>query len=104
MVRAVREAVEGLKQRLPAGMTLTTVIDGVPRPMCCAGCRAVAETIVDLDGAVSKEPRNRPVIASILAAVDVPLQLGGGIRDMATIEGYLQPGVQGIVIGVLRRY
>jgi phosphoribosylformimino-5-aminoimidazole carboxamide ribotide isomerase len=55
--------------------------------------------IVDLDGAVSKEPRNRPVIASILAAVDVPLQLGGGIRDMATIEGYLQLGVQRIVIG-----
>ena len=55
--------------------------------------------IVDLDGAVSKEPRNRSVIASILAAVDVPLQLGGGIRDMATIEGYLQLGVQRIVIG-----
>ena len=55
--------------------------------------------IVDLDGAVSKEPRNRSVIASILAAVDVPLQLGGGIRDMATIEGYLQLGIQRIVIG-----
>lgn len=55
--------------------------------------------IVDLDGAVSKEPRNRSVIAAILAAVEVPLQLGGGIRNMATIEGYLQLGVQRIVIG-----
>ncbi|MDJ0669138.1 MAG: 1-(5-phosphoribosyl)-5-[(5-phosphoribosylamino)methylideneamino]imidazole-4-carboxamide isomerase [Desulfobacterales bacterium] len=55
--------------------------------------------IVDLDGAVSKEPRNRSAIAAILAAVDVPLQLGGGIRDMATIEGYLKLGVQRIVIG-----
>ena len=55
--------------------------------------------IVDLDGAVSKEPRNRPAIAAIVQAVDVPLQLGGGIRDLTTIEMYFQLGVQRIVIG-----
>ena len=55
--------------------------------------------LVDLDGAIAKAPRNRPVITAIAAAVDVPLQLGGGIRDLATIEMYLQDGVQRIVIG-----
>ncbi len=55
--------------------------------------------LVDLDGAVSKTPRNRDVVASIVAAVDVPLQLGGGIRDMATIEMYFAIGIRRIVIG-----
>jgi phosphoribosylformimino-5-aminoimidazole carboxamide ribotide isomerase len=55
--------------------------------------------LVDLDGAVAKAPRNRSVIAAILHAVDVPLQLGGGIRDLATIEMYFELGVERIVIG-----
>lgn len=55
--------------------------------------------LVDLDGAVSKTPRNRSVVASIVAAVDVPLQLGGGIRDMETIEMYVEIGIRRIVIG-----
>lgn len=55
--------------------------------------------LVDLDGAVSKTPRNRSVVAAVVAAVDVPLQLGGGIRDMETIEMYFDLGIQRIVIG-----
>ncbi len=55
--------------------------------------------LVDLDGAVSKAPRNHAVIAAIVEAVDVPLQLGGGIRDLATIEKYFELGVERIVIG-----
>ena len=55
--------------------------------------------LVDLDGAVSKAPRNRAVIAAIVQAVNVPLQLGGGIRDLATIEMYFELGVERIVIG-----
>ncbi len=55
--------------------------------------------LVDLDGAVSKTPRNRTAVAAIVAAVDVPLQLGGGIRDMKTIEMYFELGVRRIVIG-----
>ncbi len=55
--------------------------------------------LVDLDGAVSKTPRNRTAVAAIVAAVDVPLQLGGGIRDMETIEMYFELGVRRIVIG-----
>ena len=55
--------------------------------------------LVDLNGAVDKKPRNLATIESILAGVKVPLQLGGGIRDMATIENYLAIGVSRIVLG-----
>jgi len=55
--------------------------------------------LVDLNGAVDKKPRNLPVIESILAGVKTPVQLGGGIRDMATIENYLRLGVARIVLG-----
>ena len=55
--------------------------------------------LVDLDGALAKAPRNQAAIAAIVAAVDVPLQLGGGIRDLAMIEMYFQLGVARIVIG-----
>ena len=55
--------------------------------------------LVDLDGAVAKTPQNRETVAAIVAAVDVPLQLGGGIRDLDTIEAYFALGVARIVIG-----
>ena len=55
--------------------------------------------LVDLNGAVDKKPRNLPVVESILAGVKTPVQLGGGIRDMATIENYLRLGVARIVLG-----
>jgi phosphoribosylformimino-5-aminoimidazole carboxamide ribotide isomerase len=55
--------------------------------------------LVDLNGAVDKKPRNLATIESISAGVKVPLQLGGGIRDMATIEKYVGIGVSRIVLG-----
>ena len=57
--------------------------------------------VVDLNGAVAGKPRNEPAIKDILAAVDtdVPIQVGGGIRDLDTIERYLDDGVSFIVIG-----
>ena len=55
--------------------------------------------LVDLDGAVAKKPRNKETIAAIVAAVDVPLQLGGGIRDLDTIEMYVALGVARSVSG-----
>jgi phosphoribosylformimino-5-aminoimidazole carboxamide ribotide isomerase len=55
--------------------------------------------LVDLNGAVDKRPRNRPTIERVLAGIHVPAQLGGGIRDMATIESYIQLGVARIVLG-----
>jgi len=55
--------------------------------------------VVDLDGAFEGKPRNLPVVKKILKAVDVPVQLGGGIRDMKTIEGYIGAGVARVVLG-----
>ena len=57
--------------------------------------------LVDLNGAFAGEPKNFPAIAEILAAVSahIPVQLGGGIRDLATIEKYLNLGLTDVIIG-----
>ncbi len=55
--------------------------------------------IVDLDGAFAGRPMNAGAVDRILAAVKIPLQLGGGIRDRATIEGWLGKGVARVIIG-----
>jgi phosphoribosylformimino-5-aminoimidazole carboxamide ribotide isomerase len=63
-----------------------------------AGCRRLH--LVDLDGAVAGEPRNRAIIGTISQlAGDVPVQVGGGIRDFATIAAYLDAGVSYVIIG-----
>lgn len=55
--------------------------------------------IVDLDGAFAGEPKNRKAIEQILAAVTIPTQLGGGIRDVATVEAYLSLGIGRVILG-----
>ncbi len=57
--------------------------------------------LVDLNGAVAGRPRNEAVIKEIVAEVgdEVPLQLGGGIRDLETIECYLDDGISWVIIG-----
>jgi phosphoribosylformimino-5-aminoimidazole carboxamide ribotide isomerase len=55
--------------------------------------------IVDLDGAFAGKPVNAAAVERILAMVTIPVQLGGGIRDMATIEGWLAKGVNRVIIG-----
>jgi len=55
--------------------------------------------IVDLDGAFAGKPMNADAAERILAAVRIPVQLGGGIRDHATIEGWLGKGVTRVIIG-----
>ena len=57
--------------------------------------------IVDLNGAIAGRPKNEKVIREIVAAVGdaVPIQLGGGIRDLDAIESYLDAGVTYVVIG-----
>ena len=57
--------------------------------------------LVDLNGAFAGEPKNFPAIAEILAAISahIPVQLGGGIRDLATIEKYLNLGLTDVIIG-----
>jgi phosphoribosylformimino-5-aminoimidazole carboxamide ribotide isomerase len=55
--------------------------------------------IVDLDGAFAGEPKNAGAIERILETIAIPVQLGGGIRDMATIDGWLGKGVNRVIIG-----
>ncbi len=55
--------------------------------------------IVDLDGAFAGKPRNADAIDRILETISIPVQLGGGIRNMATIEGWLEKGVNRVIIG-----
>jgi phosphoribosylformimino-5-aminoimidazole carboxamide ribotide isomerase len=55
--------------------------------------------IVDLDGSVAGEPRNANLILDIARNVNVPIQVGGGIRDMETIEFYLGNDVSSVILG-----
>ncbi len=55
--------------------------------------------VVDLDGAFAGAPRNAKAVENILNRVRFPVQLGGGIRDMRTIEGWLSKGVSRVIIG-----
>jgi phosphoribosylformimino-5-aminoimidazole carboxamide ribotide isomerase len=55
--------------------------------------------VVDLDGAFAGKPVNAAAVERILDAIDIPVQLGGGVRDMATVEGWLGKGVARVIIG-----
>lgn len=55
--------------------------------------------LVDLNGAFEGRPVNASAVDAILAAIDIPVQLGGGIRDLATIETWLSKGVTRVIIG-----
>jgi phosphoribosylformimino-5-aminoimidazole carboxamide ribotide isomerase len=55
--------------------------------------------VVDLDGAFAGKSVNRGAVEAILAAVAIPCQLGGGIRDSAAIDGWLAAGVARVVLG-----
>ncbi|TYB82951.1 1-(5-phosphoribosyl)-5-[(5-phosphoribosylamino)methylideneamino]imidazole-4-carboxamide isomerase [Maritimibacter fusiformis] len=57
--------------------------------------------LVDLNGAFAGEPVNAAAVEAILAAVSVPAQLGGGIRDMATIEAWLDKGLARVILGTV---
>lgn len=55
--------------------------------------------IVDLNGAFAGEPVNAEAVRAILDAIDIPVQLGGGIRDLATVEAWLDAGVRRVILG-----
>lgn len=55
--------------------------------------------IVDLDGAFAGEPKNRTAIEAIVGVLTIPTQLGGGIRDIRTIEAYLSLGIGRVILG-----
>jgi len=64
-----------------------------------AGCEWVH--LVDLNGAFAGEPVNGAAVEAILGRIKVPAQLGGGIRDMATIERWLSKGLARVILGTV---
>ena len=64
-----------------------------------AGCEWLH--LVDLNGAFEGRPVNGDAVRAVLGAVDVPVQLGGGIRDMATIEMWLEAGIARVILGTV---
>lgn len=94
---------DGQCVRLKQGrMDDATVFSDDPVAMAChwrdQGCRRLH--IVDLDGAFAGEPRNRDVIEKISKALPgVSIQVGGGVRTLATVHGYLEAGVDQVIIG-----
>lgn len=57
--------------------------------------------LVDLNGAFAGEPKNREPIEQIIKSVRIPTQLGGGIRDLETIEAYLSLGIGRVILGTI---
>jgi phosphoribosylformimino-5-aminoimidazole carboxamide ribotide isomerase len=57
--------------------------------------------IVDLNGAFAGKPVNGAAVEAILAAIKIPAQLGGGIRDLATIETWLAKGIRRVILGTV---
>lgn len=55
--------------------------------------------MVDLDGAFAGKPQNAAAVEAVLARVKIPVQLGGGVRDLATVEGWLGKGIARVIIG-----
>ena len=93
---------EGLAVRLEQGdRTRATVFHRDPAAQARAFEQAGFEYlhIVDLDGAFAGQPVNAGAVERILESVSIPVQLGGGIRNTATVEGWLEKGVTRVIIG-----
>ncbi len=80
-----------------------TVYSPAPGKVAAQWKEAGAEWIhvVDLDGAVSGTPVNSEAVTEIRKAVDIPLQLGGGIRDVEAIAGWLSLGIDRVILGTV---
>jgi phosphoribosylformimino-5-aminoimidazole carboxamide ribotide isomerase len=78
-----------------------TVYSDDPHAMASKWIRLGAQLIhvIDLDGAFAKAPQNKESIRKILESVNVPIQLGGGIRNEETVHMYLEMGVKRVIIG-----
>ena len=93
---------EGRCVRLRQGrMEEETVYSPEPGKVAARWWAAGAEWIhvVDLDGAVAGSPVNVEAVQEIQRAVDIPLQLGGGIRNLAAIEEWLSVGIERVILG-----
>jgi len=78
-----------------------TVYSDDPHAMASRWARLGAKLIhvIDLDGAFAKAPQNTESIRKILQSVNVPIQLGGGIRNEKTVNMYLEMGIRRVIIG-----
>ncbi|MDO8607533.1 MAG: 1-(5-phosphoribosyl)-5-[(5-phosphoribosylamino)methylideneamino]imidazole-4-carboxamide isomerase [Phaeospirillum sp.] len=95
---------DGVCVRLKLGlMEDATVFNTDPGAQARDFAKAGAEWIhvVDLNGAFAGKPVNAVAVDAILRSVSVPVQLGGGIRDMATIENWLERGVRRVILGTV---
>ena len=93
---------EGNCVRLEQGeMNRDTIFSDNPAEQALKWQEAGAELLhlVDLDGAFAGIPKNKAAIEAIIKAIRIPAQLGGGIRDIATIEAYLSLGLSRVIIG-----
>ena len=88
---------------LKGEMSEATVFNDDPGAQAAAFEAAGAEWIhlVDLNGAFAGKPVNAEAVESILARISVPAQLGGGIRDMETIESWLAKGLARVILGTV---
>jgi phosphoribosylformimino-5-aminoimidazole carboxamide ribotide isomerase len=93
---------EGLCVRLRQGdMDQATVFNDDPAAQAAAFADQGFEWlhVVDLDGAFAGRPMNGAAVDAILERIGIPVQLGGGVRDMRTLEGWLDKGVARVIIG-----
>lgn len=88
---------------LKGDMDKTTVFNDNPAAQARAFQEAGCEWIhlVDLNGAFAGQPVNAAAVEAILAEITVPAQLGGGIRDMETIENWLTRGLNRVILGTV---
>lgn len=86
---------------LRGAMETATVFADDPAAQAAAFADAGCEWLhlVDLDGAFAGAPANAEAVGAILARVRIPVQLGGGIRDMATITAWIERGVARVILG-----
>ncbi len=95
---------DGQAVRLLRGeMDKATVFNDDPAAQAKAFVEAGCEWLhlVDLNGAFAGEPVNAAPVEAILSACNVPAQLGGGIRDMATIETWIEKGLARVILGTV---
>ncbi|NWG44990.1 MAG: 1-(5-phosphoribosyl)-5-[(5-phosphoribosylamino)methylideneamino]imidazole-4-carboxamide isomerase [Alphaproteobacteria bacterium] len=94
----------GQAVRLQQGdMARATVFNTDPAAQAASFASAGARWlhVVDLDGAFAGRPANAAAVEAILRAVDIPVQLGGGIRSLAPIEAWLGKGIARVILGTV---
>ncbi|MDH3264097.1 MAG: 1-(5-phosphoribosyl)-5-[(5-phosphoribosylamino)methylideneamino]imidazole-4-carboxamide isomerase [Paracoccaceae bacterium] len=93
------QCVRLLRGEMAAATVFSDDPAGQARAFAKAGCEWLH--LVDLNGAFAGRPVNAPAVEAILAAVDLPCQLGGGIRSMTQIEAWLGKGIARVILGTV---